>query len=130
MQMDWSYVGAVVISGLVIVFVALIVLIIAVWLMGKIFVAIKSGGNKKDKPSALPAAEQKTASAPAPVKTEQPSEDDDEVIAVIAAAVAAMSEEYGKPLKIRSIKRTDTAAGTDRRSAWARAAAAERTRAF
>lgn len=130
MQMDWSYVGAVVISGLVIVFVALILLIIAVWIMGKIFVALKSGGKKTDKPSALPAAEQKTASAPAPVKTEQPSEDDDEVIAVIAAAVAAMSEEYGKPLKIRSIKRTDTAAGTDRRSAWARAAAAERTRAF
>ena len=41
MQMDWSYVGAVVITGLVIVFVALILLIAAVWIMGKIFGAIK-----------------------------------------------------------------------------------------
>lgn len=37
MQMEWSYVGAVVISGLAIVFAALIILIFLVWIMGKIF---------------------------------------------------------------------------------------------
>ena len=42
MQMEWSYVGAVVISGLAIVFVALILLIAAVWVMGRIFTAVKS----------------------------------------------------------------------------------------
>ena len=37
MQMEWSYVGAVVISGLAIVFAALIILVFLVWIMGKIF---------------------------------------------------------------------------------------------
>ena len=126
MQMDWSYVGAVVISGLVIVFVALILLIFAVWVMGKIFTAIsqkKSGGNAK-KAETAPAVQPKNEPAPILNSVE---EDDTEVIAVIAAAVAAMSEELGQPLKIRSIRR---AGGSSRCSAWARAAQSESTRAF
>ncbi|MBQ5331745.1 MAG: OadG family protein [Oscillospiraceae bacterium] len=126
MQMDWSYVGAVVISGLVIVFVALILLILAVWIMGKIFTAI---GSKKSG-----SGEKKAESAPAPQIKKEPApilnsaeEDDTEVIAVIAAAVAAMSEELGQPLKIRSIRR---AGSSSRSSAWARAAQSESTRAF
>ncbi|MBS1404160.1 MAG: hypothetical protein HPZ99_03795, partial [Oscillospiraceae bacterium] len=53
--------------------------------------------------------------------------DESEVLAVIAAAVAAMSEEYGTPLRIHSIKRS---AVSKRSNAWARAAAGESTRAF
>ena len=63
MQMEWSYVGAVVISGLAIVFAALIILIFLVWIMGKIFdklSAKKSGGNAKKAPAA-------ESSKPAPV---------------------------------------------------------------
>lgn len=131
MQMDWSYVGAVVITGLVIVFVALILLIAAVWLMGKIFSAINAGKNTVSEAS--PKAEIKPA-APAEIKTAVPeaalvpeADDDTEIIAVIAAAVAAMSAECGKPLSIRSI--TPVSRKT-RSNAWARAAAAESTRAF
>ena len=63
MQMEWSYVGAVVISGLAIVFAALIILIFLVWIMGKIFDKLnakKSGGNAKKAPAA-------ESSKPAPV---------------------------------------------------------------
>ena len=125
MQMEWSYVGAVVISGLAIVFAALIILIFLVWIMGKIFDKLnakKSGGNAKKAPAA-------ESSKPAPVNiTAAPAADDEsEVIAVIAAAVAAMSEEYGTPLRIHSIKRS---AVSKRSNAGARAAAGESTRAF
>ena len=126
MQMDWSYVGAVVISGLVIVFVALILLIIAVWIMGKIFTALKSGKSGKGSKTvetAAPAPQLKKEAAP----VSQDTEDDSEIIAVIAAAVAAMSEEMGQPLRIRSIKR---AGGISAGNYWARAARSENTRAF
>lgn len=127
MQMDWSYVGAVVVSGLVIVFVALIVLIFAVWLMGKIFTVLKKGKKDRDKT----AVSEITAvqSGGIPVKTDiSGDEEEDEVIAVIAAAVAAMSEECGRPLKISSIKRSG--AVQSRTNQWARAAVSERTSTF
>ena len=127
--MDWSYVGAVVISGLVIVFVALILLIIAVWVMGKIFTSLKNGkeegGEKAVEKKTPVVTEAPAVSAPAPVVME---EDDSEIIAVIAAAVAAMSEECGQPLRISSIKRS--APVRTRSNAWARAAQSESTRAF
>ena len=129
MQMDWSYVGAVVISGLVIVFVALILLIIAVWVMGKIFTSLKNGkdegGEKAVEKKTPVVTEAPAVPAPAPVVME---EDDSEIIAVIAAAVAAMSEECGQPLRISSIKRS--APVRTRSNAWARAAQSESTRAF
>ncbi len=117
MLMDWSYVGSVVISGLVIVFVALILLIIAVWLMGKVFNAVKASPPKGKTPAA---PEPKKASSPA---VQDHSSNEDEVIAVIAAAVAAIAEESGTQLKIKSIKRVRT-------NAWAYAAANESTRSF
>ena len=129
MQMDWSYVGAVVISGLVIVFVALILLIIAVWVMGKIFTSLKNGkdegGEKAVEKKTPVVTEAPAVPAPAPVVME---EDDSEIIAVIAAAVAAMSEECGQPLRIAGIRRA--APVRTRSNAWARAAQSESTRAF
>lgn len=135
MVMEWSYVGAVVVSGLVIVFVALILLILAVWLMGKIFTAIKNGNDKKAETqkasgNAAPAVKPAPVSAPAPMSSpaaQTAVSEEDEVIAVIAAAVAAMAEESGKPLKIKSVR---PAKGKARSNAWAGAAAAESTRAF
>ncbi|MGN0636826.1 MAG: OadG family protein [Huintestinicola sp.] len=125
MQMDWSYVGAVVISGLVIVFVALILLIAAVWIMGKLFTALKSGKSDKGGKTVETAPAPQLKKEPAPIS--QDAEDDSEIIAVIAAAVAAMSEEMGQPLRIRSIKR---AGGVGTGNSWARAARSENTRAF
>lgn len=131
MEMEWSYVGAVVISGLIIVFVALILLILAVWLMGQIFTAIKAGKSKKAEAKDAPAnaaapVKASPGAAPAPAAIAAAAEDD-EVIAVIAAAVAAMAEESGKALRIKSIR---PAKGKARTNAWAGAAAAESTRAF
>ena len=125
MQMEWSYVGAVVISGLAIVFVALILLIAAVWVMGRIFTAVKSGksggGDKAKEITPAPQPKNDTPSVSAD------TEDESEIIAVIAAAVAAMSAECGKPLRIHSIKR---AGSTSKANSWARAARSENTRAF
>lgn len=121
--MEWGYVGAVVVSGLVIVFVALILLIIMVWVMGKIFDAFK----KQDKPAPENAQETKAPQA-APVQlTADEISEDDEVVAVIAAAVAAMSAQSGTAMRIKSIRPAGQGAG---RSAWAAAAAREAARTF
>ena len=91
MQMEWSYVGAVVISGLAIVFVALILLIAAVWVMGRIFTAVKSGkSGGGDKPKEITPAPQPKNDTPS---VSADAEDESEIIAVIAAAVGAQSAE-------------------------------------
>lgn len=131
MEMEWSYVGAVVISGLVIVFTALILLIVAVWIMGQIFTVIKARKAKTAEVQKSPAAAPVkippvSVSAPAPA-VQASASDDDEVIAVIAAAVAAMAAESGKSLRIKSVRPVK---GKARSNAWAGAAAAESTRAF
>lgn len=118
--MDWSYVFTVVLTGLVVVFLGLILLIAAITIMGKVFEAIRS--SKKDAkpvPAAKPA---KPAPAPTPVSS---SADDDEVIAVIAAAVAAMAEADGTVYAIKSVKRS-----APRRNAWGAAARSEMTSSF
>lgn len=125
MKMEWSYVGAVVISGLVIVFVALILLILMVWLMGKIFEAIKA--NKQTEIQNAVNTANTVSAAPAPVST---SADDDEVIAVISAAVAMMAQESGTALQIKSITPSQRLAKKPARNAWAAAAAAESIRSF
>ena len=48
MQMEGSYVAAVVMTGLIVVFIGLIILIAFVWVMGKIFDAIKGNKDKKN----------------------------------------------------------------------------------
>ena len=120
MQMDWIYVFAVVISGLVLVFVALILLILAVSVMGKIFTSVKDKKTDVPAPAAPPVREM-------PVIPEVPAAADDdetEIAAVIAAAVAAISEESGRALRVKSIR----PANGQRRSSkgsWAAAAARE-----
>lgn len=122
MEMEWGYVGAVVISGLVIVFVALILLIFMVWLMGKIFEAIKANKQTETENAA------KAANAASdPVSTAAAGADEDEVIAVISAAVAMMARESGTALQIKSITPVRKKPA---RNAWAAAAAAESTRSF
>ncbi len=116
--MDWSYVFTVVLTGLVVVFLGLILLIAAITIMGKVFESIRS--SKKD---AKPAPAAKPAKpVPAPVSS---SADDDEVIAVIAAAVAAMAEADGTVYAIKSVKRS-----APRRNAWGAAARSEMTSSF
>ncbi|MBR4224615.1 MAG: OadG family protein [Oscillospiraceae bacterium] len=138
MQMSWDYAGAVVISGLVIVFVGLILLIIAVSIMGQVFKKLvpaisawyeawrderrakKNGGKELVPEPSIPIVPQPAPSAPA--ERTIPEQDDDEIIAVIAAAVAAISAETGEGLRIRSIRPKRQGGHTN---AWATAAARE-----
>lgn len=127
MEMTGTFVGSVVLSGVCIVFLALVLLIFFVWLFGKIFDGINASQAKKaaeaaaaKKPEAAPAVK---AAAPAPVVEDGIS---DEVVAVIAAAVAAMGAETGRTFSVRSVKRSS---GT-RRGAWGNAGVSESTRNF
>ncbi len=124
MQMDGTYVGSVVLSGLSIVFLTLILLIFFVWLMDKVFSAIKGAVSK-------PAAEIKTAEKPAlSISPAAPPVIENgisgEVVAVIAATVAALGAESGKTFRLKSVSRS----GSNRRGAWGNASAAENTRPF
>lgn len=113
----WSSVGIIAVTGILVVFLILAILIFFFWLMGTIFKAVNKA--KADKKAAAAAEAAAAAPAPAPVVEEAAAEeeeltDDDEIIAVISAAVAAYSE--GKGYTIKSISKHSS----DRRvrSAW------------
>ena len=141
--------GAVIITGLVVVFVALIGLWFIVAIMGKIFTAIsqKKQPQKPVQPAPKAAPQQasvqppaiRVADAPAPV-AQQPVmavEDGigDEIVAVITAAIAAMTGSPVIPVPavegpalesgfvVRSIRRTE-------RTAWSQAGLAQNTQPF
>ncbi len=132
---DWSGVdtAALVISGLLVVFAALCVIILFIWIMGKIMNAV----NKKSEKAEPAVKSEKKPAAPAPVpaaaKVSAPAaalaEDgiSDEVVVAISAAISAMMLSQGnhKPFAIRSIKRV-----RDGRSAWNAAGVADNTRPF
>lgn len=113
-EKGYSYVWAVVFTGLSVVFLALIILILFVWIMGKFFTAIENRKNS------IAPAELKTApvKASAAVKPAAVNNSDDEVIAVISAAIAALGQAEGKNYKLKSVKpvRNKTS-----RSAWSMA---------
>ena len=122
----WGSVGIIALTGILVVFLILAILIFFFWLMGTIFKAV----DKKKKSKAAEKAAL-TAAAPAtPVveAAEEPEEtdDSDEIMAVIAAAVAAYSEQDGKDYRIRSVKPSNTG----NRTAWGLAGMADNTRPF
>lgn len=130
MVIPWTKVWAVVITGLVVVFLALVLLIVFVQIFGKIFSGIANKEKKGSKPDVIPVpqvtvSENVTRSVPEP----EISGDDDEVIAVISAAVAMMAARDGKKYAVRSINRTENR----RRSAgsvWGAAGQRENTLPF
>ncbi len=124
---------SVVVTGLVVVFIGLILLIICVSIYGKIFDTVNKSKAAKAKAEAEAKLKEAAKGEAKPmaevVRREKEPEIEDgieeEVVAVIAAAIAAMSAASGKKLALRSIK---TAKGT--RSAWAAAGIADNTRPF
>lgn len=125
-DMSVSYVAAVVITGLVVVFLALLLLIFFFILLGKIF------GEKKKKPQtkveeAKPVVTETkvemTVAQEAPVIEDGIEE---EVVAVITAAIAAMSAQTGKKMKLVGIRTTSR----NVRPAWAQAGLVDNTRPF
>ena len=134
MKMEGSYVASVVLTGLAVVFLALLLHIFVFKLFGLIFSrkpkpkkvkrakAVKQ--EQEVKQSAPPAAAAKVEDTAAAV----PPESDgisEEIIAVISAAIAAISASSGKKLKLMSVK----ASGSSRKL-WAQAGLNDNTRPF
>ena len=127
MQMTGDYILSVVLTGLVVVFIGLILLIIFVWLMGKVFGLINSGKNNNTKPKTVETKVNKVVKSAPTAALEIEKGISDEIVAVISAAIAAMSDsESGFVLK--SIKKSS--ANSSRRSAWGAQGISESTKVF
>lgn len=124
---DMQLAVVIIISGLVIVFLALIVLIVMIWAMGKILSSFKKD-KKPQAPKQTPAAPV-TPKPAAPIAKAQPVAEEGipgEVVAAISAAVAFMMEETGQSgFVVKSIKRAREA-----RPVWGLAGITENTRPF
>ena len=122
-------VSSVVITGIVVVFIALILLIVSVSIYGAIFSAAER--KKAEKARIEKEAQSKPEPVPAAVKAEPepaPAVEDgieEETVAVIMAAIAMMSAESGKKLVLKSVKTSKP-----QRSAWSAAGIVENTRPF
>lgn len=119
---------ATLVTGLVVVFLILIILVAVLWGMGKLMnIKIKP---KKEKPAPVQnTAKPAPAAVPAPAdipEEEYYDEDDSEIIAVIAAAIAAYGEAEGKQYRIASVKRREKSL----RSSWGAAGVNESIRRF
>lgn len=122
----WGSVGILTVTGLLVVFLILAILIFFFWLMGTIFRSIdKSRAEKK----ALEEAAKTEAPAPAVEEAGEVVEeaDDEELVAVISAAIAAYEGDGG--FTITSIKRRD-AGSKNTRSAWSLAGLGGNMRQF
>ena len=117
-------VASVVITGLVVVFIGLVLLILLVSIYGKIFDVINGRAARKAE-EAEKAAE---AAKPEPIKAVAPVVEDgieEETVAVIMAAISAMSSEEGKKLVLKSVK-----TAKPQRPAWSTAGIIDNTRPF
>lgn len=111
-----------VITGLVVVFLILGILIGFIYLIG----LFSNIGKKKEKKTEKKVPEAPVAE-PAPVVEEEVYEEDDsEIIAVISAAIAAYGEQEGKTYAIKKIKRSEK----QPRSSWGTAGVIDNTRPF
>lgn len=120
-HMDGAQVAGVLLAGLGVVFAVLVMLVILIFLFGKLFEQIN--GRKKQKETAKvtekapKAAPAKQSPSPAPAAVAVPDEDADEVIAVISAVVAMMSAQDGTTYQVRSVKPAAQSLGG--RAVWA-----------
>lgn len=123
----WSSVGIIALTGILVVFLILAILIFIFWLMGTIFKAVDKSKKARAEAKKKAEAEKNAASAQAAaVQTEQAvaeeESDDEELVAVISAAIAAYTEQG---FTIKSIRKH-----TSGRSAWSTAGISENTRPF
>lgn len=119
LNVDWGFTMAVVLTGIVVVFTALVLLVFVIWLFGKIMTSIGKATAKPEK--------KKDAKPPVPVVEVASDGLTDDVVAAIMAAVSAVLAEEGdgKSYVVKSIKRV-----RKNRFAWGKAAAVENTRPF
>lgn len=125
-EMTSSYVAAVVVTGLVVVFACLIILVLFLYLMGAIF-------NKTKKTKAQGGSDSAVKNIPAKVELNKISDAavlpsngiSEEIVAAISAAIAMIGESSGKKLLIKNISRSGA-----RRNSWAQAGRIDNTRPF
>lgn len=123
----WGSVGIMALTGILVVFLILAILIFFFWLMGTIFKGIdKARAEKKA------SADAAKADAPAPaveaaVAEAADEDDEEELIAVISAAIAAY--EGSGDFSIRSVKRRSDK-GSHTRSSWSMAGLGGNMRQF
>lgn len=127
----WGSVGIITLTGILVVFFILAILIFLFWALGKTFQTIDKNRAAKAEAAKKAAAPAPAAPAPAaaPAAVEEIVEEDDnddEIMAVISAAIAAYAEEEGTSYTIRDVKKRDKRA----RSAWSLAGIGENTRPF
>ena len=133
MKLDWGTTFSVVLVGLVVVFAALLILILFVWLMGKIFQTINSRKAKAQEQKEQDVRRQAQQAMESQAKAEQTEvkqvEDgiSPEVVAAISAAVAVVMEETapGVSYTISRLQRAGTG-----RSAWGNAGLAAQLSPF
>lgn len=117
----------VVLTGISVVFLALVLLVFVIWLFGKIMDTVNAASQQKKQQAAAPAPKAAPA-PPAPQVVEVASDGlSDDIVAAITAAVSAVLAEEGdgKIYEVKSIKRI-----RNNRRAWGKAAVQENTRPF
>ena len=119
----WSSVGIITLTGILVVFLILAILIFFFWLLGVAFKAVDK--KKKSKAEKKTEAVNVEKAVEVPAAEEYDEQDDEELIAVISAAIAAYSENEG--FTIRSVRKHE---GKRTRSAWSAAGISENTRPF
>lgn len=122
----WGSVGIITLTGILVVFLILAILIFFFWLLGTIFKGVdKALKNKAEakKKAAEAAVVKPVVAEPQPVAEEVDYTDDEEIVAVISAAIAAYTEQG---FTIKSIRKRNTRV----RSAWSTAGITENTRPF
>lgn len=130
-MVDWNLAVNVTVTGLVLVFAMLLLLVFILNIFGWISVALKNASDKK----AAKAREDALAAMATIGNIDQTGSDSDdlvntgtsdgELVAVISAAVAAMYAGSTKKPVIKAIKKS-----SGRRSAWANAGISDNTRVF
>lgn len=121
-------VASVVITGIVVVFIGLVLLILLVSIYGKIFDVINSRAARKAEEAKKAAEAAKAVAKPEPIKAAVPVVEDgieEETVAVIMAAISAMSSAEGKKLVLKSVK-----TAKPQRPAWSTAGIIDNTRPF
>lgn len=121
-------VASVVITGIVVVFIGLVLLILLVSIYGKIFDVINSRAARKAEEAKKAAEAAKAVAKPEPIKVAAPVVEDgieEETVAVIMAAISAMSSAEGKKLVLKSVKTVKP-----QRPTWSTAGIIDNTRPF
>lgn len=125
-EMTSSYVAAVVVTGLVVVFSCLIILVLFLYLMGAVFNKSKKsntdgglGSGTKNVSAAKVELTKMSVAAIEPVGINE------EIVAAISAAIAMIGASSGKKLLVKSISKSGA-----KRNPWAQAGKIDNTRPF